>query len=96
MEKTGSLSRESEKCRKCKYEKTCTDKWMEMCAYVYNDKRICEDNMSNAAQPIFANPLLRETIKIPTAMGIMTVDKEEFERQLYAQLDVNAGLMYGA
>lgn len=96
MEKTGSLIRESEKCKKCRCEKLCTSKNMELCAYVYNDKRICKDNISDAAQPLCANPFLREAIEIPTALGTMTVDKEDFKKQLYARLNINAGLMYGA
>ena len=83
------LSKLSYKCRKCPFVNKCDYKKMEALAYLPEPQI-----MTNGAQSVGMNvgqPLLRETMTIHVEGKMVTVYKDEIEKQLYSHL----GLQYG-
>lgn len=89
----GSLTKLSEKCRKCPFVDKCDRNRME--AHCYRDEPMGieagKEAGINAAQPI-----LRETMQINIGGVMTTVYKDKFEKELYKALREPFSLNFGA
>lgn len=90
-----SLSRLSEKCKKCPKVDSCDHKRMEAYAYLKMPK-ISMDVSQSVSQSL-AMPLARETMLINDGHGNMVqVYKDDIEKQIYKGIYEHLGLNYGA
>ena len=91
----GSLSKLSEKCKKCPNVDECNHKKMELCAYI--EPTNISANISKNAPQSLAMPLLRETMTINDGRGNMVnVYKDDIAKQINKNLSINGCLNYGA
>lgn len=82
------LSQLAEKCKKCPFVDKCEHKRMGELAYLPDS--IMADTGQSATMSAAA-PVLRETMKIRIAGKVVTVYKDDIEKELYKHLGV--GLM---
>ena len=91
----GSLSRLSEKCKKCPNVDECNHKKMELCAYI--EPTNLSANISQNVSQSLAMPLARETMTINDGRGNMIeVYKDDIAEQINKSLFKDRFLNYGA
>lgn len=88
-----SLSRLSEKCKKCPFVDTCENKRMEALVYL-PEPMIAEAGQS--ASMSAAAPVIRETMEIRVDGKTLIVYKDDIEKELYKSLYSGLGLQLGS
>ena len=96
-----SISRLSEKCRKCPYVKKCDDKKMEACAIMKHQEKFSNNCMAPLTNSLMV-PIARVRNPVTIKMGDYgTINTsleeihEKIEKQFYEQACKKASTIYG-
>lgn len=87
----GSLSKLSERCKKCKHVDDCNEKKMEACAYIEPAGAIMSAPTTQASM----QPIMRETIMINTgknALGKVEIYKDELIEKIKEDIYKSCGV----
>lgn len=88
----GSLSRLSEKCRKCPFKEKCSKKRLEACAYIEPNiaQNVAMNVSESMTQPILAKHEYRD-VKVAENTTI-TIDLEDLKKQIEKEFYKAVGL----